>query len=165
MLLLLLLSWKYFLLPGKKRKGKKRKKRVPSFRSCCSWRESSVIWVFLPLVDDWRSSSNTDANGDAQPSSLAAKGYRSVRPNLSSDSKPQVSLSSVTLRVIFWVQEMDSGSGALGWTPNFAANLGKLLCLSFSYLWNGGNTDVSRVLWSLCVKARHSVSLVDEGGG
>uniref|UniRef100_A0A8B9DHV0 Sorbin and SH3 domain containing 1 n=1 Tax=Anser cygnoides TaxID=8845 RepID=A0A8B9DHV0_ANSCY len=43
---------------------------------------------------DWRSSSTTDANGDAQPSSLAAKGYRSVRPNLSSDSKPQVSLSS-----------------------------------------------------------------------
>ncbi|XP_042719383.1 sorbin and SH3 domain-containing protein 1 isoform X21 [Lagopus leucura] len=40
-------------------------------------------------TDDWRSSPNTDANGDAQPSSLAAKGYRSVRPNLSSDSKPQ----------------------------------------------------------------------------
>ncbi|KAM9611531.1 sorbin and SH3 domain-containing protein 1-like isoform 18-T28 [Morphnus guianensis] len=40
-------------------------------------------------TDDWRSSANTDANGDAQPSSLAAKGYRSVRPNLSSDSKPQ----------------------------------------------------------------------------
>ncbi|XP_014735360.1 PREDICTED: sorbin and SH3 domain-containing protein 1 isoform X17 [Sturnus vulgaris] len=39
--------------------------------------------------NDWRPSSNTDANGDAQPSSLAAKGYRSVRPNLSSDSKPQ----------------------------------------------------------------------------
>ncbi|NXW73324.1 SRBS1 protein, partial [Hirundo rustica] len=45
--------------------------------------------IFFPLTDDWRSSSNTDANGDAQPSSLAAKGYRSVRPNLSSDSKPQ----------------------------------------------------------------------------
>ncbi|XP_065527794.1 sorbin and SH3 domain-containing protein 1 isoform X37 [Lathamus discolor] len=42
-----------------------------------------------PETDDWKSSSNTDANGDAQPSSLAAKGYRSVRPNLSSDSKPQ----------------------------------------------------------------------------
>ncbi|XP_039583342.1 sorbin and SH3 domain-containing protein 1 isoform X32 [Passer montanus] len=40
-------------------------------------------------TDDWRSSSNTDANGDAQPSSLAAKGYRSVRPNLSADTKPQ----------------------------------------------------------------------------
>uniref|UniRef100_A0A663LSK2 Sorbin and SH3 domain containing 1 n=1 Tax=Athene cunicularia TaxID=194338 RepID=A0A663LSK2_ATHCN len=42
-----------------------------------------------PGRDDWSSSSNTDANGDAHPSSLAAKGYRSVRPNLSSDSKPQ----------------------------------------------------------------------------
>ncbi|XP_069652514.1 sorbin and SH3 domain-containing protein 1 isoform X31 [Haliaeetus albicilla] len=42
-----------------------------------------------PETDDWRSSANSDANGDAQPSSLAAKGYRSVRPNLSSDSKPQ----------------------------------------------------------------------------
>uniref|UniRef100_A0A8C8ECS3 Sorbin and SH3 domain containing 1 n=1 Tax=Otus sunia TaxID=257818 RepID=A0A8C8ECS3_9STRI len=42
-----------------------------------------------PGTDDWRSTSNTDANGDAHPSSLAAKGYRSVRPNLSSDSKPQ----------------------------------------------------------------------------
>ncbi|NXY15842.1 SRBS1 protein, partial [Atrichornis clamosus] len=45
--------------------------------------------IFCSLTDDWRSSSNADANGDAQPSSLAAKGYRSVRPNLSSDSKPQ----------------------------------------------------------------------------
>ncbi|XP_074763384.1 sorbin and SH3 domain-containing protein 1 isoform X2 [Athene noctua] len=42
-----------------------------------------------PTENDWSSSSNTDANGDAHPSSLAAKGYRSVRPNLSSDSKPQ----------------------------------------------------------------------------
>uniref|UniRef100_A0ABI7WTZ9 Sorbin and SH3 domain containing 1 n=1 Tax=Felis catus TaxID=9685 RepID=A0ABI7WTZ9_FELCA len=39
--------------------------------------------------DEWRLSSNADANGNAQPSSLAAKGYRSVHPNLSSD-KPQV---------------------------------------------------------------------------
>ncbi|XP_078202270.1 sorbin and SH3 domain-containing protein 1 isoform X33 [Callithrix jacchus] len=35
--------------------------------------------------DDWRPSSNADANGNAQPSSLAAKGYRSVHPNLPSD--------------------------------------------------------------------------------
>ncbi|KAM8806314.1 sorbin and SH3 domain-containing protein 1 [Eudromia elegans] len=43
-----------------------------------------------PETDDCRSSSsNTDANGDAQPSSLAAKGYRSVRPNLSTDNKLQ----------------------------------------------------------------------------
>ncbi|XP_052654265.1 sorbin and SH3 domain-containing protein 1 isoform X10 [Harpia harpyja] len=47
-------------------------------------------------TDDWRSSANTDANGDAQPSSLAAKGYRSVRPNLSSDSKPQDATATTT---------------------------------------------------------------------
>ncbi|XP_030908970.2 sorbin and SH3 domain-containing protein 1 isoform X3 [Melopsittacus undulatus] len=46
--------------------------------------------------NDWRSPSNTDANGDAQPSSLAAKGYRSVRPNLSSDSKPQDTTATTT---------------------------------------------------------------------
>ncbi|XP_058154700.1 sorbin and SH3 domain-containing protein 1 isoform X39 [Dasypus novemcinctus] len=39
-------------------------------------------------ADEWRFSSNADANGNAQPSSLAAKGYRSVHPNLPSD-KPQ----------------------------------------------------------------------------
>ncbi|XP_065527797.1 sorbin and SH3 domain-containing protein 1 isoform X40 [Lathamus discolor] len=49
-----------------------------------------------PETDDWKSSSNTDANGDAQPSSLAAKGYRSVRPNLSSDSKPQDATATTT---------------------------------------------------------------------
>ncbi|XP_074881951.1 sorbin and SH3 domain-containing protein 1 isoform X26 [Buteo buteo] len=49
-----------------------------------------------PETDDWRSSANTDANGDAQPSSLAAKGYRSVRPNLSSDSKPQDATATTT---------------------------------------------------------------------
>ncbi|XP_075391016.1 sorbin and SH3 domain-containing protein 1 isoform X8 [Tenrec ecaudatus] len=38
--------------------------------------------------DEWRLSSNADANGNAQPSSLAAKGYRSVHPNLPPD-KPQ----------------------------------------------------------------------------
>ncbi|XP_014811706.1 PREDICTED: sorbin and SH3 domain-containing protein 1 isoform X34 [Calidris pugnax] len=47
-------------------------------------------------TDDWRSSPNTDANGDAQPSSLAAKGFRSVRPNLSSDSKPQDATATTT---------------------------------------------------------------------
>ncbi|XP_044791391.2 sorbin and SH3 domain-containing protein 1 isoform X18 [Bubalus bubalis] len=40
-------------------------------------------------ADEWRLSSNADANGNAQPSSLAAKGYRSVHPSLPS-SKPQV---------------------------------------------------------------------------
>ncbi|XP_054359036.1 sorbin and SH3 domain-containing protein 1 isoform X32 [Pongo pygmaeus] len=36
-------------------------------------------------ADEWRLSSSADANGNAQPSSLAAKGYRSVHPNLPSD--------------------------------------------------------------------------------
>ncbi|XP_012579019.1 PREDICTED: sorbin and SH3 domain-containing protein 1 isoform X27 [Condylura cristata] len=39
-------------------------------------------------ADEWRLLPNADANGNAQPSSLAAKGYRSVHPNLPSD-KPQ----------------------------------------------------------------------------
>ncbi|XP_074986774.1 sorbin and SH3 domain-containing protein 1 isoform X12 [Caretta caretta] len=45
-----------------------------------------------PETDDWRLSSN----GDIQPSSLAAKGYRSVRPNLSSEGKPQDVISTTT---------------------------------------------------------------------
>ncbi|NWJ11503.1 SRBS1 protein, partial [Crypturellus undulatus] len=72
-------------------------------------RESRCCGFFFSVDDCRSSSSNTDANGDAQPSSLAAKGYRSVRPNLSTDSKPQVS-PFVTLRVIFWVQALDSWS-------------------------------------------------------
>ncbi|XP_072662146.1 sorbin and SH3 domain-containing protein 1 isoform X17 [Canis lupus baileyi] len=44
-----------------------------------------------PSTDEWRLSSNADANGNAQPSSLAAKGYRSVHPNLPSD-KSQIML-------------------------------------------------------------------------
>ncbi|XP_045425056.1 sorbin and SH3 domain-containing protein 1 isoform X4 [Lemur catta] len=44
-------------------------------------------------TDEWRLSSHADANGNAQPSSLAAKGYRSVHPNLPSD-KPQGATSS-----------------------------------------------------------------------
>nr|XP_020739096.1 sorbin and SH3 domain-containing protein 1 isoform X12 [Odocoileus virginianus texanus] len=44
-------------------------------------------------TDEWRLSSNADANGNAQPSSLAAKGYRSVHPSLPS-GKPQGATSS-----------------------------------------------------------------------
>ncbi|XP_023367362.1 sorbin and SH3 domain-containing protein 1 isoform X1 [Otolemur garnettii] len=47
----------------------------------------------LSPADEWRLSSSADANGNAQPSSLAAKGYRSVHPNLPSD-KPQGATSS-----------------------------------------------------------------------
>ncbi|XP_057362142.1 sorbin and SH3 domain-containing protein 1 isoform X40 [Manis pentadactyla] len=43
--------------------------------------------------DEWRLSSKADANGNAQPSSLAAKGYRSVHPSLPSD-KSQDATSS-----------------------------------------------------------------------
>uniref|UniRef100_A0A8C0QVM6 Sorbin and SH3 domain containing 1 n=1 Tax=Canis lupus dingo TaxID=286419 RepID=A0A8C0QVM6_CANLU len=46
------------------------------------------------LSDEWRLSSNADANGNAQPSSLAAKGYRSVHPNLPSDKSQDATFSS-----------------------------------------------------------------------
>ncbi|CAI5774066.1 and SH3 domain-containing 1 isoform X25 [Podarcis lilfordi] len=39
--------------------------------------------------NDWKLPLSVDTNGDAQSSALAAKGYRSVRPNLS-ESKPHV---------------------------------------------------------------------------
>ncbi|XP_064319694.1 sorbin and SH3 domain-containing protein 1 isoform X15 [Phalacrocorax carbo] len=69
-------------------------KGAVTLRASPAYEENQNITSPSPQVveqptNDWRSSSNTDANGDAQPSSLAAKGYRSVRPNLSSDSKPQ----------------------------------------------------------------------------
>ncbi|XP_029328698.1 sorbin and SH3 domain-containing protein 1 isoform X10 [Mus caroli] len=38
--------------------------------------------------DEWKLSSSADTNGNAQPSPLAAKGYRSVHPSLCAD-KPQ----------------------------------------------------------------------------
>ncbi|PNI82228.1 SORBS1 isoform 10, partial [Pan troglodytes] len=44
--------------------------------------------------DEWRLSSSADANGNAQPSSLAAKGYRSVHPNLPSDKSQDATSSS-----------------------------------------------------------------------
>ncbi|XP_067394555.1 sorbin and SH3 domain-containing protein 1 isoform X39 [Emydura macquarii macquarii] len=56
--------------------------------------ESGNLETAKPETDDWRLSSN----GDIQPSSLAAKGYRSVRPNLSSDGKPQDAVSTTTVR-------------------------------------------------------------------
>ncbi|XP_029418928.1 sorbin and SH3 domain-containing protein 1 isoform X7 [Nannospalax galili] len=42
---------------------------------------------------EWRPSSSADTNGNAQPSPLAAKGYRSVHPSLPAD-KPQDAISS-----------------------------------------------------------------------
>ncbi|XP_064418682.1 sorbin and SH3 domain-containing protein 1 isoform X39 [Latimeria chalumnae] len=40
-------------------------------------------------ADDWKPPSDTDANEETPASSLAAKGFRSVRPNLSAESKLQ----------------------------------------------------------------------------
>ncbi|XP_043374358.1 sorbin and SH3 domain-containing protein 1 isoform X6 [Dermochelys coriacea] len=69
----------------------------PSISSPCSQDfQQSETHIALetgkPGTDDWRLSSN----GDIQPSSLAAKGYRSVRPNLSSEGKPQDAISTTT---------------------------------------------------------------------
>ncbi|XP_064451134.1 sorbin and SH3 domain-containing protein 1 isoform X19 [Mirounga angustirostris] len=47
-----------------------------------------------PSADEWRISSSADANGNAQPSSLAAKGYRSVHPNLPADKPQDATFSS-----------------------------------------------------------------------
>ncbi|XP_074964112.1 sorbin and SH3 domain-containing protein 1 isoform X27 [Phalacrocorax aristotelis] len=76
-------------------------KGAVTLRASPAYEENQNISSPSPQVveqpaNDWRSSSNTDANGDAQPSSLAAKGYRSVRPNLSSDSKPQDATATTT---------------------------------------------------------------------
>uniref|UniRef100_A0A8D0TW94 Sorbin and SH3 domain containing 1 n=1 Tax=Sus scrofa TaxID=9823 RepID=A0A8D0TW94_PIG len=51
-------------------------------------RKAGVSLCFFPIADEWRLPSHADANGNAQPSSLAAKGYRSVHPSFPSD-KPQ----------------------------------------------------------------------------
>ncbi|XP_041117203.1 sorbin and SH3 domain-containing protein 1-like isoform X33 [Polyodon spathula] len=40
-------------------------------------------------TDGWKTLSSVDTNGDSSAHSLAAKGYRSVRPNLIADSKSQ----------------------------------------------------------------------------
>ncbi|XP_054840067.1 sorbin and SH3 domain-containing protein 1 isoform X1 [Eublepharis macularius] len=45
--------------------------------------------VIQQSESDWRLSPNIDSNGDAPPSALASKGYRSVRPNIPSETKPQ----------------------------------------------------------------------------
>uniref|UniRef100_A0A2K6BS63 Sorbin and SH3 domain containing 1 n=1 Tax=Macaca nemestrina TaxID=9545 RepID=A0A2K6BS63_MACNE len=56
--------------------------------------------AFFPpyFSDEWRLSSSADANGNAQPSSLAAKGYRSVHPNLPSDKSQRWSHHSQPAR-------------------------------------------------------------------
>ncbi|XP_037661155.1 sorbin and SH3 domain-containing protein 1 isoform X29 [Choloepus didactylus] len=83
--------------------------------------------------DEWRFSS--DANGNAQPSSLAAKGFRSVHPSLPSD-KPQDATSSSSAQpevivVPLYLVNTDRGQegtarppaslGPLGRVPTFPA--------------------------------------------
>uniref|UniRef100_A0A8B9Q1A3 Sorbin and SH3 domain containing 1 n=1 Tax=Apteryx owenii TaxID=8824 RepID=A0A8B9Q1A3_APTOW len=72
-------------------------KGAVTLRASPAYEENQNISSPCPQDLSWNVlSSNTDANGDAQPSSLAAKGYRSVRPNLSSDNKPQDATASTT---------------------------------------------------------------------
>ncbi|XP_072482242.1 sorbin and SH3 domain-containing protein 1 isoform X33 [Notamacropus eugenii] len=73
-------------------------------------------------TDEWRLSSNADTNGNAQPSSLAAKGYRSVHPNLPSDSKSQDSTSTNTAQpgiivVPLYLVNTDKGQEGTSRTP------------------------------------------------
>ncbi|XP_051055813.1 sorbin and SH3 domain-containing protein 1 isoform X4 [Phodopus roborovskii] len=80
--------------------------------------------------DEWRLSSRGDANGNAQPSPLAAKGYRSVHPSLSTD-KPQDATSSSpapseVIVVPLYLVNTDRGQEGTATTP---ASLGPLGCV------------------------------------
>nr|XP_045217205.1 sorbin and SH3 domain-containing protein 1 isoform X30 [Macaca fascicularis] len=80
--------------------------------------------------DEWRLSSSADANGNAQPSSLAAKGYRSVHPNLPSD-KSQGATSSIAAQpevivVPLYLVNTDRGQEGTARPP---APLGPLGCV------------------------------------
>nr|XP_045217197.1 sorbin and SH3 domain-containing protein 1 isoform X22 [Macaca fascicularis] len=81
-------------------------------------------------ADEWRLSSSADANGNAQPSSLAAKGYRSVHPNLPSD-KSQGATSSIAAQpevivVPLYLVNTDRGQEGTARPP---APLGPLGCV------------------------------------
>ncbi|ERE80350.1 sorbin and SH3 domain-containing protein 1-like isoform 1 [Cricetulus griseus] len=80
-------------------------------------------------ADEWRLSSSADANGNAQPSPLAAKGYRSVHPSLSTD-KPQDATSSPApsevIVVPLYLVNTDRGQEGTATTP---ASLGPLGCI------------------------------------
>ncbi|XP_057636018.1 sorbin and SH3 domain-containing protein 1 isoform X10 [Chionomys nivalis] len=80
--------------------------------------------------EEWRLSSSADANGNAQPSPLAAKGYRSVQPSLSTD-KPQDATSSSqasseVIVVPLYLVNTDRGQEGTATTP---ASLGPLGCV------------------------------------
>ncbi|XP_040600728.1 sorbin and SH3 domain-containing protein 1 isoform X12 [Mesocricetus auratus] len=83
-----------------------------------------------PSADERRLSSSADANGNAQPSPLAAKGYRSVHPSLSTD-KPQDATSSSpapseVIVVPLYLVNTDRGQEGTATTP---ASLGPLGCV------------------------------------
>nr|XP_034367032.1 sorbin and SH3 domain-containing protein 1 isoform X11 [Arvicanthis niloticus] len=85
-----------------------------------------------PSADEWKLSSSADANGNAQPSPLAAKGYRSVHPSLSAD-KPQDATSSSpapseVIVVPLYLVNTDRGQGQEG-TARTPASLGPLGCV------------------------------------
>uniref|UniRef100_A0A2K6QU77 Sorbin and SH3 domain containing 1 n=1 Tax=Rhinopithecus roxellana TaxID=61622 RepID=A0A2K6QU77_RHIRO len=80
--------------------------------------------------DEWRLSSSADANGNAQPSSLAAKGYRSVHPNLPSDKSQDATSSSAAqpevIVVPLYLVNTDRGQEGTARPP---ASLGPLGCV------------------------------------
>ncbi|XP_054359028.1 sorbin and SH3 domain-containing protein 1 isoform X25 [Pongo pygmaeus] len=80
--------------------------------------------------DEWRLSSSADANGNAQPSSLAAKGYRSVHPNLPSDKSQDATSSSAAqpevIVVPLYLVNTDRGQEGTARPP---APLGHLGCV------------------------------------
>uniref|UniRef100_A0A8C9LYS7 Sorbin and SH3 domain containing 1 n=1 Tax=Piliocolobus tephrosceles TaxID=591936 RepID=A0A8C9LYS7_9PRIM len=80
--------------------------------------------------DEWRLSSSADANGNAQPSSLAAKGYRSVHPNLPSDKSQDATSSSAAqpevIVVPLYLVDTDRGQEGTARPP---APLGPLGCV------------------------------------
>ncbi|XP_030796219.1 sorbin and SH3 domain-containing protein 1 isoform X42 [Rhinopithecus roxellana] len=81
-------------------------------------------------ADEWRLSSSADANGNAQPSSLAAKGYRSVHPNLPSDKSQDATSSSAAqpevIVVPLYLVNTDRGQEGTARPP---ASLGPLGCV------------------------------------
>uniref|UniRef100_A0A2K6QUC9 Sorbin and SH3 domain containing 1 n=1 Tax=Rhinopithecus roxellana TaxID=61622 RepID=A0A2K6QUC9_RHIRO len=87
---------------------------------------------FFPpyFSDEWRLSSSADANGNAQPSSLAAKGYRSVHPNLPSDKSQDATSSSAAqpevIVVPLYLVNTDRGQEGTARPP---ASLGPLGCV------------------------------------
>lgn len=86
------------------------------------------VCIFL-ASDEWKLSSSADTNGNAQPSPLAAKGYRSVHPSLSAD-KPQVGVCTQTGRRLVdcvcsqvWQCSQDPDSDLL-WNSFFRRRVG-----------------------------------------